>query len=168
MALIQVSEILWFAQINGYNALPFWWKIRSLNLSSVQLEAGSILRLTQGPMFSGPPCQCLRCVFPWFDPHVGRLQTVFFVGEDYDVTQSAQFEVMDVEAVDLSHLGTLNSTVGQWKKPGTGSEDLYKSQLATGICCPVFQSQHRMTMNDINVAHCSLKANYGWSLFTIV
>lgn len=33
--------------------------------------------------------------------------------EDYDVTQSAQFEVMDVEAVDLSHLGTLNSTVGQ-------------------------------------------------------
>lgn len=37
----------------------------------------------------------------------------FFVGEDYDVTQSAQFEVMDVEAVDLSHLGTLNSTVGQ-------------------------------------------------------
>lgn len=34
-------------------------------------------------------------------------------GEDYDVTQSAQFEVMDVEAVDLSHLGTLNSTVGQ-------------------------------------------------------
>mmetsp|Transcript_74500 Transcript_74500/g.118500 ORF Transcript_74500/g.118500 Transcript_74500/m.118500 type:complete len:104 (-) Transcript_74500:92-403(-) len=34
--------------------------------------------------------------------------------EDYDMTQSlpVQFEVMDVEPVDLSHLGTLNSTLG--------------------------------------------------------